>query len=169
MIRSLSCILLLPMALQAQSLAFTFDDGPKSGAPRLSPAEVNAAVLGHLKAEGVQSALFFTVGGGAPERLALARAWGEAGHAVGNHTMTHPNLDQTTLAAFQAEVRACDAVIRTLPGYTKRFRFTFLKEGNTVAKRDGFRAFLKAEGYQGAPVTIDASDWYHAARLAEHD
>ncbi len=160
---------LLPLSLQAQSIALTFDDGAKPGGPRMSAPEVNAAILSHLKAAGVRSTLFFTVGDGSPERLALAKAWGEAGHGVGNHTVSHLSLNatKTTLAAFEAEVKACDAVIRTLPGYTKRFRFTYLKEGNTVEKRDGFRAFLKAFDYQPAPVTVDASDWYYSIRLIQ--
>jgi peptidoglycan/xylan/chitin deacetylase (PgdA/CDA1 family) len=104
-----------------------------------------------------------TLGHGAdhPEALALARAWGDAGHTLGNHTVTHPSLHDAavTLERYQRELLDCDAVIATLPGYRKWFRFPYLREGNTPEKRDGMRSFLKAQGYRNAAVTLDTSDW----------
>jgi peptidoglycan-N-acetylglucosamine deacetylase len=148
----------------APSVAFTFDDGPQlHSTPLLSPAARNQALLDALARHQVTAALFVTVGNGAdrPEGLALARAWGEAGHAIGNHTVSHLDLDKAsvTLARYQQELLDCDAVIRALPGYQKWFRFTYLREGNTPEKRDGMRAFLKAQGYRNAYVSLDTSDW----------
>ena len=159
-----ACSFLFAVQSFGQSIAFTFDDGPKLGAtPLMSPAERNQAMVDALARHGVKVALFVTVANGAdqPEGLALARAWGEAGHAIGNHTVTHPSLhnDKVTLAAYQKEVLDCDRVIAPLPGYRKWFRFTFLREGNTPEKRDGMREFLKAQGYSNAYVTLDTSDW----------
>ncbi|MBL8521528.1 MAG: polysaccharide deacetylase family protein, partial [Betaproteobacteria bacterium] len=123
----------------------------------------NRAMLEALRKHAVTAALFVTTGNGAdrPEGLALARAWGEAGHAIGNHSVTHPDLNKDTvsLAAYQQELLDCDRVIAPLPGYRKWFRFTYLREGNTPEKRDGMRAFLKAQGYRNAYVSIDTSDW----------
>lgn len=148
----------------AQSIAFTFDDGPQlKETPVLSPAARNQALLDTLARHGVQATLFVTLGNGAdrPEGLALARAWGDAGHTVGNHTVTHPNLHEATvtLERYQRELLDCDAVIAALPGYRKWFRFPYLREGNTAEKREGMRAFLAAQGYRNAPVTLDTSDW----------
>jgi len=150
--------------LHAQSVAFTFDDGPRLGeTPRLSPQARNQALLDALKRHGVRAALFVTLGAGAdrPEGVALARAWGEAGHCIGNHTVTHPDLNaqETTLAQYTGEILACDKVIRALPGFQPWFRFTFLREGNTPEKRDGIRAFLLKRGLRNAYVTLDTSDW----------
>ena len=158
---------LMGAALSAQSIAFTFDDGPGASPIHFTPRQRNEAILGHLKAAGLHSILFLTLQKGTPDRLALVRAWGEAGHGIGNHTVTHPHFHKTSLKAYQDEVLACDALIRTLPGYTKRFRFTYLKEGDTAAKRDGFRIFLAAQGYLSTPVSVDASDWYYNSRLEE--
>lgn len=159
----LACVIGAAQA-QEPTLALSFDDGPRlSATPRLTPAERNQAMLAALKKHGVTAALFVTTGNGAdrPEGLALARAWGDAGHAIGNHTVTHPdfNSDKVSLAAYQKELLDCDRVIATLPGYRKWFRFTFLREGNTTEKRDGMRAFLKEQGYRNAYVSIDTSDW----------
>ena len=89
---------------QAQSVAFTFDDGPRlAETPLLSPQQRNQALLDALAKHRVQAALFVTAGNGAnrPEGYALAKAWGQAGHAVGNHTMTHPDLHSAKLSVEQ--------------------------------------------------------------------
>lgn len=166
--------LLLPLSclLQAQQLALTFDDGPKTAAtPRMSAVERNEALLNHLKGAGAPAALFVTLHNGAdtPEGLALLKAWGAAGHRIGNHTVTHPDLNgaATTLESYEKELLACDRVIATVPGYRPWFRFTFLREGNTPEKRDGMRAFLRAKGWRNASVTLDTSDWRLDERLMQ--
>jgi peptidoglycan/xylan/chitin deacetylase (PgdA/CDA1 family) len=165
LVRSAAVIMLLGASVaKAQSVAFTFDDGPKlESTPRLGPLARNEAMLESLKRHRVRAALFVTLANGAdrPEGLALARAWGEAGHFLGNHTVTHPDLNanEITLAKYTAEIRTCDQAIRPLPGFRPWFRFTFLREGNTPEKRDGMRTFLKEKGLQNAYVTLDTSDW----------
>lgn len=42
-----------------------------------------------------------------------------------------------------------------------------MKEGNTIEKRDGFRAFLDSNSYLTGPVSVDASDWYYSERLSD--
>ncbi|MES3023379.1 MAG: polysaccharide deacetylase family protein [Pseudomonadota bacterium] len=151
-------------AAHAQSVAFTFDDGPQLGVTaRLTPQQRNAAMLAALAKHRVKAALFVTAANGAnvPAGYALAKAWGDAGHALGNHTMTHPDLHdpKLSLAQYQQEILDCDKIISTLPGYQKWYRYTFLREGNTPERRDGMRAFLRQQGYRNAFVSIDTSDW----------
>ena len=168
----LGLLLCLASAAHAQSVAFTFDDGPRTSATALmSPQQRNQAMLDALARHRVKAALFVTADNGAarPDGYALAKAWGAAGHAVGNHTMSHPDLNsaKVSLADYQKEVLDCDKIISTLPGYQKWLRFTFLREGNTPDKRDGMRKFLKEHGYRNAHVSIDTSDWRLDQRLAE--
>lgn len=157
-------------AAHAQSVAFSFDDGPRlAPTPLMSPQQRNQAMLEALARNKVKAALFVTCGNGAtqPAGYALAEAWGQAGHMVGNHTMTHPDLHDArlSLAQYEQEVLDCDAVIRGMPGYARWFRYTYLREGNTPAKRDGMRAFLKQHGYRNAYVSLDTSDWRLDAKL----
>ncbi|MES2050297.1 MAG: polysaccharide deacetylase family protein [Pseudomonadota bacterium] len=156
----------------AQSVAFTFDDGPNlAETPRLSPQQRNAAMLAALAKHNVKAALFVTAGNGANQAvgLALARAWGQAGHALGNHTMTHPDLNSASisLTQYQQEILDCDKIISMLPGYQKWFRYTYLREGNTAEKRDGMRTFLQQQGYRNAYVSLDTSDWRLNEKLIE--
>ena len=150
--------------LAAQTIAITLDDGPRLQAtPLLSPGERNAAILKHFHEAGVQGMFFVTLNNGAdrPEGLALLKALADGGQLIANHTVSHPdfNAAETTLEAFEGEVRGCDQVLRTCPGYRKFLRFPYLREGATQAKRDGIRTFLRQEGYRIGYVSIDTSDW----------
>ena len=170
--RLFALALLVAPPVFAQTVAITFDDGPSlASTPRLSPAGRNAALLAALAKHKASAALFVTAANGAvqPEGLALARAWGEAGHAIGNHTMTHPDLHAAgvTLAAYQQQILDCDRIIAPLPGYQKWFRFTYLREGNTPEKRDGMRDFLRRQDYRNAYVSLDTSDWRLNDKLVE--
>ena len=154
----------------AQTVAITIDDGPNTGTtPRMSAAQRNQAILDALAKHRVHAALFVTSGFGAntPEGLELLQAWSKAGHVIGNHTVTHPDLHKIDLAAYQKEVLECDRLISPLPGYRKWLRFTYLREGNTPEKRDGMRDFLRERGYRNAYVSLDTSDWRLAAKLEE--
>ncbi len=158
--------------VQAQSVAFTFDDGPNLiETPRLSPQERNQAILAALAKHRVKAALFVTAVNGAsrPAGLALAYDWGAAGHGIGNHTMTHLDLNsaKVSLEQYQKEILDCDTIIKHLPGYQKWFRYTYLREGNTAEKRGGMRHFLEGLGYRNAYVTLDTSDWRLDEKLLE--
>jgi len=149
-------------AAQAQSVAITIDDGPNAGnTPRMSAQERNQAILDALAKHRVQAALFVTSGFGAntPQGLPLLQAWSKAGHAIGNHTVTHPDLEKVPLAEYQRQVMECDRLIGAQPGYQKWLRFTYLREGNTPEKIDGMRSFLRDHGYRNAHVSLDTSDW----------
>jgi peptidoglycan-N-acetylglucosamine deacetylase len=162
--------LLLSLPLCAQQVALSLDD-----APYLKPVPLLAAPAQHeamrkaLKARKVQAILFANGvnGGDTPEGQAILRAWGEAGHRIANHSYSHWDLnrDEVTLAAYEADVLKGEALIRALPGFTRLYRYPFLRAGNTVAKRDGFYAFLKARGDAIGHVSIDTADWLFDERL----
>ena len=159
--------LAVPIAARAQSIALTFDDGPNmADTIGLSPAARNAAILQQLADARLKSILFVTRMDGDPRRNELIRRWGAEGHEIGNHTATHPDFDETSLADYEQGLLACDKAIRDLPGFTRRFRFPYLKEGNTIEKRDGFRKFLDSIDYKAGPVSVDTSDWYYSERLS---
>ena len=147
----------------AQTLSLTFDDGLNPDKqPRAE--QWNQAILNSLKNAGIQSMVFPAldrIGGDAG--LALIQQWGEQGHAIGNHTSKHRSLAsaQVSLADFIGDVNEADEVLSALPNWVPMLRFPYLKEGDTVEKRDGIREWMAANGYRAAPVSIDASDWYY--------
>lgn len=148
----------------APRIALTLDDGPHLRAtPRLSPQARNEALLAAIRKHGIQATLFVTCGNGAdrPEGRALVKAWSDAGQLLGNHTMTHLDLNSpdVTLAQYQGEIERCQQILAGLPGLQRWFRFTYLREGKPEAKRDGMRAWMKEGGWRNASVSLDTSDW----------
>jgi peptidoglycan/xylan/chitin deacetylase (PgdA/CDA1 family) len=162
-----AALLLAPLWAAAQTLALTFDDGFD---PRTQPhaAEWNAALLQAL-ADGDVPSMLFPTGKNvdSAQGLEQVKAWGEAGHAIGNHTYAHRNFGspRVSLPDFTADVLAADALLHGLPGWTPRLRFPYLKEGDSADKRDGLRDWLQLHGYERAPVSIDTSDWYYNERF----
>lgn len=161
-------VVLFGAPAHSQSVALTFDDGPDmDDRIGLSPAERNAAILKQLADAHLKSILFVTRTDADPKRNELIREWGVRGNEIGNHTATHPNFNKVSLADYEQELLICENALRSFPGFTRRFRFPYLKEGNTVGKRDGFREFLDAHAYKSGAVSIDASDWYYSQRLSD--
>lgn len=163
-IAALSSAALAALPAAAQTVALTFDDGPVlAPTPLMTAQQRNQAMLDALAKYRIKSVMFVTCGAGAdrPEGHALAKAWGNAGHLIGNHTMTHIALSdkKVSLAQYQKEILDCDAIVKTLPNYRKWFRYTFIDLGDTMEKRQGMPAFLKKHGYVDAPVSFDVQDW----------
>ena len=162
--------LLLVWPLAAQKVALSLDDAPfLRPAPRMAAPAQHLAMRKTLRDRNVQAILFANGvnGGDTPEGKAILRAWGEAGHLIANHSYSHWDLnrDDVTLEAYEADVLKGEALIKALPGFTKRYRYPFLRAGNTVAKRDGFYAFLAARGDAIGHVSIDTADYLLDERL----
>ncbi len=88
-------------------IALTFDDGPNPAAtPRL---------LEVLARHGVR-ATFFLIGSSVRQEPALAREIAKAGHAVGNHTMTHPWLNLQSEARIRSEILDCNRALEDTLG-----------------------------------------------------
>lgn len=167
-------LLLLTLVLwactaHAQQLALTFDDG-LDPAKQPQSAGWNAAILRGLREARVEAMVFpALVRMGGEPGLGLVREWAREGHAVGNHTASHRSLSSPRMdvAEFVADVERADRVLSGLPTFRPMLRFPYLKEGETAAKRDGIRAWMKSRGYSPAPVSIDTSDWYYDQVLRE--
>ncbi|HVZ82896.1 MAG TPA: polysaccharide deacetylase family protein [Terracidiphilus sp.] len=93
-------------------LALTFDDGPNPAwTPRL---------LDILAAHNAR-ATFFMVGQFAQAGPALVRRIAAAGHLIGNHTWSHPNLARTASAKIREELTRTSDTLAQLTGQPIRF------------------------------------------------
>jgi peptidoglycan-N-acetylglucosamine deacetylase len=157
-----------PLALSAE-VSITMDDFNVHETTLLNATERNEKILVDLDKYHVKAALFVAgkyVQNDQDRRL--LKKWGERGHVIANHTVTHrPFGSKVTVQDEEQEVIACQAILDRIPGFEKIFRFPMLAEGNTAEKRDQFRAWLADHDYRVGSVTIDASDWYIDQRLRD--
>lgn len=102
-----------------------------------------------------------------PEGQKLLSDWDREGHLICNHSYSHLNFNraEVTSERFASDFARNEPVLRPYSHRTNLFRYPGLKEGDTAAKRDSFRAFLKSHGYRNGCVTIDSSDWYVDERM----
>jgi chitin deacetylase len=123
-------------------LALTFDDGPN---PTVTPQ-----VLRTLAAYGAH-ATFFVIGGRAKAHPGLLRQMVAAGHAVGNHSWSHP----VSVAADRAarELRDTAAAIRAATGAAP----TCFRPPYGIIRGNLARTAL-AEGYCVLLWTISSAD-----------
>jgi peptidoglycan/xylan/chitin deacetylase (PgdA/CDA1 family) len=93
-------------------LALTFDDGPNPAwTPRL---------LDILAAHNVH-ATFFMVGKFAKSEFALARRVADAGHVIGNHSWSHPDLSRTASPKVLDELTRTSDVLAEITGKPIRY------------------------------------------------
>lgn len=153
----------------ARTMAVTVDDLP--ALPSGDVAEmgrITDGVLAALKRHRVTAVGFVNESklepaGERAARLALLRSWLDAGHDLGNHTYSHPDLQRVPLEEYQRDVLRGEPGVRELlaaRGRTPRwFRHPYTHTGPTREVRTAFEAFLKGHGYSVAPFSIENADY----------
>ena len=150
-------------------LAITIDDPNYTMSPLLAAMARNRKILENLEKHNLKAALF--VCGkrvDTPQGQKLLQSWDSAGHLICNHTYSHYyyHSDEIDIPTYLEDIDCCDKMIGEYDNYTRLFRFPYLKEGDTAAKRDCAREYLRTHDYRHGYVTIDASDWYVDQRMS---
>lgn len=126
----------------------TFDDGPNR---TYTPQVLRLLRTHHAKAT------FFMIGSSAKADPALVRRVRAEGHAIGNHTFSHPWLNRLSPAGVAAQLRSTDAVL----GRTTCMR----PPGGFV--NAGVTSVSRGQGKSVVLWSVDTSDWSRpgAARI----
>lgn len=147
-------------------VAMTFDDLPAHGPlpPGMARPAVVASILKTLKAEKMPPVYGFINGVRVreyPYQIHILEAWAASGNPLGNHTMTHPELDRMTPQQYEADIADNEPLLRRLEphGDWHWFRYPFLEEGDTIPKREAVRDWLQAHDYRIAEVSMDFQDY----------
>ncbi len=133
-------------------LAITFDDGPD---PAWTPE-----ILRILREKHVPAA-FFTIGANMEAHPGLTLQIVKEGHEVGNHTFTHPNLAETSLAATRLELNASQRLFQALTGRSLMlFRSPYLSDSNP-SDAEEIEPIKQAQalGYIEVTSNLDTLDW----------
>ncbi|MEZ4425537.1 MAG: polysaccharide deacetylase family protein [Gemmatimonadota bacterium] len=163
-----------PLEAQTRRMALTFDDLPAQAARQETAVfdSITDGILAHLSARNAPAVGFVNEGkldrngGPDPARVAVLRRWLQAGHELGNHTRTHPDLHTTPVEVWLADLEAGEPVTRALAAEAgmpfRYFRHPMLHTGRTPEIKARVAERLDALGYEVAPVTIDNQEWIFA-------
>jgi peptidoglycan/xylan/chitin deacetylase (PgdA/CDA1 family) len=150
----------------AARVALTFDDLPAHAAlpPGTSRADVAREILAALAAQhappvyGFVNAKALSDDPGSAEVLKM---WRAAGQPLGNHTVSHMDLNANTAEAFELEIVGDEPTLRRYmdEGDWRWLRFPYLREGDTPEKQRAVARFLAERHYRVAEVTISFDDY----------
>lgn len=160
-----------------KEVAVTIDDLPLNG-PRIELVRLRAMtdklLAGfnryRIPVVGFVNESLLYVPGETDARIALLKAWSDAGVELGNHTFSHLGFAGAALADYEDDFVRGDAVTKMLlkaKGQRPRyFRHPFLQMGKTAELERSFESFIAERGYRIAPVTVDTFDWMFLAAYA---
>jgi peptidoglycan/xylan/chitin deacetylase (PgdA/CDA1 family) len=131
-------------------IALTYDDGPN---PAHTPA-----LLELLDRFGAR-ATFFSIGMWAQREPALLREVQAAGHAVGNHTFTHPTLALRTAAQVTDELSRCRAAVEAAGVAFSEVDGAALMRPPWGRRRPGTLRAVRSAGYVPVLWSITCWDW----------
>ncbi len=154
-----------------REVAVTFDDLPAPYGDLANLRYVTTKLVESFKRNGVPAVGFVNEGklyraGEVDARIALLRAWADAGYELGNHTFSHLNMNRAPLGDYKDDIVRGETVTAMLmreKGLRLRyFRHPFLFTGITPEYKRGLDEFLAGRGYTIAPVSVDDADYIFA-------
>ena len=112
-----------------------------------------AAILETLEKHDVK-ATFFLCGVWVEAYPEHVKEIAAAGHEIGNHSLTHPHMNELTAEQVQQEISALDDQIEALTGKRcTKFRAPYGEYNDTVIKA------VRALGYEAVQWDVDTIDW----------
>jgi len=159
-IRKLMALAMLILLVNATSaakreIAITIDDLPFVGEGKNFHLE---KIISTLKAREVTVTGFVIAGNVRENNWPVLRKFKAAGFGLGNHTLTHMNLNQVKTEAYVHEIEEADKRLQPVLTEPKYFRYPYLATGNGK-KREEIQQVLTDNNYRTAPITIDSNDF----------
>ncbi len=146
-----------------KQICITFDDLPVVRVQdRIQRLMITDEILGTLDEFGVKAA-GFVIGDNIGGDKDILEAWLVAGHILGNHTYSHPDLNEVPTALYLHNVEKCRDVLEDMLnefGQKERyFRHPYLHYGNTYKIKTAVADYLRNHGYIIAHASIDTDDF----------
>lgn len=110
-------------------------------------------ILSTLEKYGIK-ATFFLCGFWVKDYPEMVKAIADAGHEIGNHSMTHPHMSTLSSDAIVSELNAFESIIEPIIGKkTRLFRAPFGEYNDNVINT------VRKNGYEPVQWNIDTVDW----------
>ena len=155
---------------EPKQMAITFDDLPFGYTRHLTIAEQREAVtrvLATLEKHRITATVFVIGRSVTDANRGLVDAFVRAGHVVGSHSFSHLDLGVVSAEDYILDIQRGEEAIKPWLKGVQYFRYPFLRQGNTVEKRDAVLSWMASRGIVVAPVTIDNDDYQHNQRLVD--
>jgi peptidoglycan/xylan/chitin deacetylase (PgdA/CDA1 family) len=131
-------------------IALTYDDGPN---PRHTEQMMDA--LERHDARGT----FFLVGCWAEREPGMVREIVDRGHAIGNHTFTHPTMPLRSDATIRDELRRCREAVEAAGRGFSEIDGAALMRPPYGRRRPGTLRTMREEGYVPVLWSVTCFDW----------
>jgi peptidoglycan-N-acetylglucosamine deacetylase len=126
-------------------LALTYDDGPN---------DPHTFRLLEVLARHNVKATFFLIGRFVKQRPDIVRELVQAGHVVGNHTFSHPNLVFASAEQTESQLRDCEQALTDAVGqHSRLFRPPF------GGRRPGTLRIVRTLGLEPVMWSVTGWDW----------
>ena len=136
-----------------KTIALTYDDGPN---PEQTP------LLMELLQRFDAHATFFLIGKWAEREPALIRELVAAGHAIGNHTFTHPTMPLLSTGGVREELARCRAAVEASGvSFTDQDGHAMMRPPYGRRRPATLRT-MREEGYVPVTWSITCFDWRKA-------
>lgn len=155
--KSILLILLLftKLSFASREVAITIDDLPFVGSAKNFHLDmiINAIKTGDVPATG-----FVIAGQIEPKNWEMLQKFREAGLGIGNHTLSHLNLNAVNSDKYIQEIDQADKILKPVLSKPKYFRYPYLAMSGGD-KKSKVLDYLASKHYQIAPITIDSRDF----------
>jgi peptidoglycan-N-acetylglucosamine deacetylase len=144
-------------ATATKTISMTFDDGPDS---KITPELLNVLSANRTPAT------FFVTGQNAAAHPEIVDRMVREGHAVGVHTLTHPDVANEPAWREHVELVATSRVLRAITGQQAGYwRIPYDGGDDDESQQAGIDGILRAQraGYLLASHDFNTDDWQHDA------
>ena len=140
---------------QKRELALTIDDLPFVGESKNFHLNM---IIDAIKGNEIPATGFIIAKEVTAQNLPVLRKFHDAGLGLGNHTLSHANLNKMGPEAYIQEIEMADKILSPVLTEPKYFRYPYLIMGEGV-KKTRVMQYLFSKNYQVAPISIDSKDF----------
>lgn len=140
---------------EKREIAITIDDLPFVGESKNFHLTM---IIDALTASEIPATGFIIAGKVGADNWKTLQKFRDAGFGLGNHTLSHINLNRVDADTYIREIGQADKILSPVLTEPKFFRYPYLAVSKG-AKKEKILDYLATKHYEVAPITIDSKDF----------